>query len=98
MRLLLLSRDLRRSALRHDPAAAVACLRAHVHDPVRLRHDVEIVLDHDSGVTGLDQPMQDVNEFLDIGHVQSYGGLVEHVEGVLRFVAGARRDVATHLR
>ena len=94
------ARDRRRAALRDDAAAAGAALRPKIDDPIRLGHDVEVVLDHDHAVAGVHQPLQHLDEFLDVGHVQADGGFVQHIEGVL---ALAPRDidaefVGAHLR
>ena len=93
-------------ALQYHAAAAVAALGSEVDDPVGLRHDVEVVLDHQHRVAGVDQAMQHADQLLDIGHVQADGRLVEDVERVrlgahlgelgdeldaLRFAAGQRR-------
>ena len=77
-------------ALRDDAAAAGAALGTQIDDPVRFRHDVEVVLDDDHRIAGVDQAMQHLQEFLDIGHVQADRRLVEHVERVLALAA---RDV-----
>src|ERR1700733_11635321 len=76
VRRLLLPRDLRRSPLRHDLAAAVAGFGAHVDAPIGFGPDVEVVLYHYRSVAGFDQAVEYVDEFLDVGHVQADGGLV----------------------
>ena len=53
---------------------------------VGARHHVEVVLDHEHGVPGFDEPLQDLDQLRDVGHVKPHGGLVQHVERV-----GARR-------
>ena len=70
-----------RRALEDDLAAAVTALRAEVDDTVGFRDHVEVVLDHQHRVAGVDQAMEHVDQLLDIGHVQADGRLVEHVEG-----------------
>ena len=72
-----------RRTLRDDAAAAVAALRAQVDDPVGFGDHVEIVLDDDHRVAGIDQPVQHADQLFDVGHVQADGRLVEHVERVL---------------
>ena len=67
---------------RDDAPAGVAALRAEVYHPVGLGDDVEVVLDHDDRVAGVDQPVQHARQLLDVGHVQADGRLVEHVERV----------------
>ena len=83
-------------------SAAVAGLGTQVDDPVGFGHHVEVVLDHDDAVAGIDQPVQHVDQLLDVGHVQADGRLVEHVQrvrGAARRARCARPDrVAAHLR
>ena len=70
-------------ALRHDSPSAGAAFGPQIDDPVRFRHDVEIVFDHDQGIAGIDQPMQYAQQFFHIRHVQSHRGLIEHIKRVL---------------
>src|SRR5712664_679952 len=69
-----------RRACRDDAAALVAALWTDVHDPVRALDHVEVVLDHQHGVARLDQPVEHVQETLDVVEVKAGGGLVEDVE------------------
>ncbi len=48
-------------------------------------------------MTAVDQAVQYVDELFNVGHVQAYGRLVEHVERVWRFLA-ASRDVVSDFR
>src|SRR4029077_12938570 len=70
-----------RRALRDDASAAVAAFGAQVYDPVGVRHDVEVVLDHDHGIASVNEAVQHVYQLFDVGHVQAYGGFVEDVQG-----------------
>ncbi len=72
--------DILRRSLRHDAAAGVAAFGAEVDDPIRLGNDIQVVLDHDDGVAGIDQAVQHGHELLDVGHVQTDGRLVQHVQ------------------
>jgi hypothetical protein len=83
-------RDLCGRAGDDDAAAAVSGLRTHVEDPVRLRHDVKIVLDDDGRIAGSNEPMQNMQEPLHIGHVQPDGGLIENIERVPLLVVDGR--------
>ena len=92
---------LRLHAFRHRPgeddfAAAVAAFRAQIHDPVRFGHDVEVVFDDEHGVAGVDEAMEDVDEFFDVGHVQAHCRFVEHVERVRCPCFSARGGVGLH--
>src|SRR6266571_6792532 len=73
-----------RRALEPDPAAGAAAFGTEVDDPVGLRDDVEVVLDHHRGVAGVDQAMQHADQLLDVRHVQADGGFVEDIEGFHR--------------
>jgi ABC-type Mn2+/Zn2+ transport system ATPase subunit len=70
--------DGRRRALRDHASAAVAAFGAEVDDPVGVAHDVEVVLDHDDRVAGVDESVQHMYELLDVGHVQADGGFVQY--------------------
>ena len=62
------------------PAALLPALRTQVDEPVGGLDDVEVVLDHDDGVAAVDQPVQHVEQPLDVGEVQAGRRLVEDVE------------------
>ena len=70
------------AAFRDDPAATRAALRPQVDQPVGFGDDIEVVLDDDDRVAGIDEPMQHAQQLLDVRHVQADRGLVEHVQGV----------------
>ena len=53
-----------------------------VDDPIGGLDHVEVVLDHDHGVPGVDQAVEDVEQPLDVSEVEAGGGLVEDVKGV----------------
>ena len=72
--------DFLRRAARHDPAAAGAAFGAEVDDPVGRLDDVEIVLDHQHRVAGVDEVVQHLQQQLDVGEVQAGRRLVEQVE------------------
>ncbi len=63
------------------PAAAGAALRPHVDDPVGGLDDVQVVLDDDHRVAGVDQPAEDPEQLADVLEVQPGGGLVQDVDG-----------------
>src|SRR5689334_21263438 len=66
-----------------DMAAGVAAFGAEVDDMVGGFDDVKVVLDDKDGVAGVDEAVQAFEEALDVGEVETRGGLVEDVEGVL---------------
>src|SRR5256885_6288716 len=76
--------DLFRSAGRDDFAALIPAFRAEVDDVIGGLEYVEVVLDDDHGVAGVDQAMQDVQQPLDIGGMQARGRLIEGIEGLPR--------------
>ena len=61
-------------------AAAVAAFGAQVDDPVRRLDHVEVVLDHEDRVAGVDQPVEHLEQLLDVGEVETGRRLVEDVE------------------
>ena len=70
-------------ALEDDPAAVVARRRAEVDDPVGVRHDRLVMLDDDDRLAGVDDPVEQTEQLLDIGQVQAGGRLVEDVDAAL---------------
>ena len=70
-------------ALEDDPAAVVAGARAEVDDPVGVRHDRLVVLDDDDRLAGVDEPVEQAEQLLDVGEVQAGGRLVEDVDAAL---------------
>ena len=84
-----------RAMLSGSPSATTrppfgAAFGPEIDDPIGLRHDIQIVLDDDHGVSRIDQTLQHLHQLLDVRHVQPDGRLVEHIQGVLSFAA---RDV-----
>ena len=70
-------------ALEDDPAAVVAGAGAEVDDPVGVRHHRLVVLDDDHRLAGVDQPVEQAEQLLDVGEVQAGGRLVEDVDAAL---------------
>ena len=62
-------------------AAAVAALGPEVDDPVGALDDVEVVLDHEHGVAGVDEALQHTEQPAHVLEVETRGGLVEDVDG-----------------
>ena len=69
-------------ARRDDLASLVTTLRPEVDQPVGGLDHVEVVLDHEHGVAGRDEPLEHREELADVLEVQTRGGLVEHVQRV----------------
>src|SRR5262249_22545149 len=65
--------ELSRSALENDPAAVVTGAWAEVDDPVGVRHDGLVVLDDDDRLAGVDEPVEQAEQLLDVGQVQAGG-------------------------
>src|SRR5699024_2004572 len=59
---------------------------AHVDDVVGGFDHVQVVLDDDHRVATLGQPLQNIDQPVNVGDVQAGGGLVQDVEG---FAGGA---------
>jgi hypothetical protein len=69
-----------RCALEDDPAALVAGAGAEVDDAVGVRHDRLVVLDDDDRLAGIDEPVEQAEQLLDVGEVEAGGRLVEDVD------------------
>ena len=89
-----LGRDLLGRAGGDRHAALLAALRAQVDDPVGALDDVEVVLDHDHAVARVDEPLEHLQQALDVGEVQAGGRLVEDVEGPCRSRSSTARSRA----
>ena len=79
-------------ALGDELAAVCAGFGAEVEDPVGGFDDVEVVLDDEEGVAGIDEFLEDDEEVLDVGEVEAGGGLVEDEE----FSTGAGTGSASY--
>src|SRR5437763_1502317 len=75
-------RNLLGSAASDQFAALVASLRAEVDDIIGRLDHVQVVLDHHDGVTVVDQPVQALQQPIDVGEVQTGGRLVQNVQVV----------------
>ncbi len=79
----------RRSGRPHDPR------RAEVDDPVGMRHDRLVVLDDDHRLPGLHQAVQQPEQLLHVGQMQTGGRLVEDVHtALLAHVGGQLQPLA----
>ena len=100
-----LGNNLLRRADGHNFAAAGAAFGAEIDNPIGRFDHVQIVLDHQHRVAGVDQVVQHFQQHLNVGKVQPGGRLVEQIEraagapfhqlagqlDALRLAAGKRR-------
>lgn len=70
------------SSLKHDCTATVASFWTHIYDAVRMGDHGLVVLDAEHGGAGIDQLVEQGEELLNIGQVQTGGGLVEDIGDV----------------
>src|SRR5690606_11434781 len=68
-------------SLGDDPAPALSAFGAEVDDVVHCLDHVQVVLDHHHRVPGVDQTLEDDEQFADILEMETRGRLVEDVEG-----------------
>src|SRR5882762_11552477 len=64
-----------------DASASIATVGTQIDHPVRGLDDIQVVFDHDDGVTGRAQLMQHIEQQGDVVEMQTRGWLVEDVEG-----------------
>src|SRR5207245_11599935 len=64
----------------HDLAATFATFRSQIDNPVRAFDHLQIVFNHDHRITRVAQLHQYLQEFLNVGEMQSGGRLIENVE------------------
>ena len=75
-------------------AALLPALRTHVDEPVGGLDDVEVVLDHDDAVALVDEPVQHLEQPLDVREVQARRRLVKDVQ---RAPGGDLRELGREL-
>src|SRR5262249_25295910 len=76
-------------ALRDELTAAFAGFRSEVEDPVGALDHLDIVLDDQDGMTGIDQALQDLEQHAHVVEMQAGGGFVEKKESrINRFSSG----------
>jgi hypothetical protein len=71
---------------------AGAGAEVEVDDRVGVRHDGLVVLDDDDGLAGVDQPVEQAEQLLDVGEVQAGGRLVEDEDTALLAQVGGQLD------
>src|SRR5438477_12052620 len=62
--------DLLRCSGSNDLTAGITRLRADIDNVIRFRHYAEFVLNHDDGMTVVYQPVQQIQQQFDVGHMQ----------------------------
>ena len=60
-----------------DTAAGFAALRTQIDDPIGCTNDVQVVLDHQQRVPGIDQPPEGTQELCDIVEMQPGGRFIK---------------------
>src|SRR5579859_5770300 len=60
-----------RRAFEDDQAALVAGTGTKVDDPVGVRHDPLVVLDDDDRLAGVDEPVEQAQQLLDVGEMEA---------------------------
>src|SRR5687767_6083548 len=83
-------RDLFRRASGHHFSTFVSALRAEVDDEIRRFQHVEVVLDDDERMSGLEQLLECGEELCDVIEVQPCRWLVEYIKDA---ISGSRRQV-----
>jgi hypothetical protein len=74
------ARNLLRRALSHQAAAIFPALWTEVKNPVRVPDYVQIMLDDDHRIAQIGEPMQDVEELLNIVKMQPGRGFVQKIK------------------
>src|SRR5882672_2840645 len=75
-------------------SAACAAFGAEIDHVVGVLHDIEVVLDDDDRVARVDEAMENDEETLDVGEMETGRGLVEEIERAAR---GDARELAGEL-
>ena len=76
-----------RSALGDDFSTRFATFGAQVDEVIRLGKDIQVVLDHDHSMAGIDETMEQVDQPADVGQMQAHGRLLQK-EQVMGRTAG----------
>ena len=79
---------LRGSGGYHAPTVSPA-LWSHVDDPVGALDDLQVMLDHDDGVSCIDEAVEHLDKSADVVQMKAGGRLIENVEPALSFAARA---------
>jgi len=61
-------------------AATVPAFGPQIDHPIGCLDDIQVVFDDDHRVSGVSQPMQHIEQQLDVVEMQARGGLIQNVE------------------
>jgi len=73
-------RHILRPTFGHDSATHVAAIRPHVDDPIRTLDHIQIVLDHQDRIPHVRQPIQHIQQIMNVRKVQPSGRLIQNVK------------------
>ena len=62
--------------LEYDCAAFIATPRTHIDYPVGVADNVQVMFYHDNGIARVYEPIQDIEQVGNVGHVQAGSGFV----------------------
>ena len=65
------SRDRFGRSFDDNSSAGFATFRPQINHPIRFSNQIEVVLNHDDRMTGVNKPLKNIDEPLHVGHVQS---------------------------
>ncbi len=71
------SRNVFRRALRYDFPARIPGIRSEINNPIGGLDHIEIVFDHQHGMTGIDEALKNLQQHAHVIEVQAGGGFVE---------------------
>src|SRR5699024_7058589 len=84
-------RHLLRRSLGDDGSSPVSALRSDVDDVVRRLDHIQVMFDNHHRVAALCQPLQNIDQLVHIGKMQTRGGLVQNVDGLSGTAPGQLR-------
>ena len=74
------SRNFLRRSCGDDFSTGIPGFWTNIENVVGLCYDIEVMLDHDDGVSVVHQTVQDLNKQLNVSHVQTDGRLFEQIK------------------
>lgn len=64
----------------HQLTSGVATFGSEIDYPIRTFNDIKMMFDHEDRVAGVDQPLQTIEQALNIRQVQPCRGFIENVK------------------